>query len=68
MYAVGLKHTLSRNMSTYFVYARQANHADAHYDLGAVGHGIVVDKKDFLGTSFNGTRLQGLSGGLTFDF
>jgi predicted porin len=68
MYAVGVKHTLSRNMSTYFVYARQANHADAHYDLGAVGHGIVVDKKDFLGTSFNGTRLQGLSGGLTFDF
>jgi predicted porin len=68
MYAVGVKHTLSRNMSTYFVYARQANHADAHYDLGAVGHGIVVDKKDFLGTSFNGTRLQGLSAGLTFDF
>jgi len=68
MYAVGVKHTLSRNMSTYFVYARQANHADAHYDLGAVGHGIVVDKKDFLGTSFNGTRLQGISGGLTFDF
>jgi predicted porin len=68
MYAVGVKHTLSRNMSTYFVYARQANHADAHYDLGAVGHGIVVDKKDFTGTSFNGTRLQGISGGLTFDF
>jgi predicted porin len=68
MYAVGVKHTLSRNMSTYFVYARQANHADAHYDLGSTGHGIVVDKKDFTGASFNGTTIQGLSGGLTFDF
>jgi predicted porin len=68
MYAVGVKHTLSRNMSTYFVYARQANHADAHYDLGAIGHGVVVDKKDFAGSGFPGTRLQGLSAGLTFDF
>ncbi|MFI5087626.1 MAG: porin, partial [Terriglobales bacterium] len=68
MYAVGVKHTLSRNMSTYFVYARQANHADAHYDLGSTGHGLIVDKKDFTGFSFNGTRLQGLSAGLTFDF
>jgi predicted porin len=68
MYAAGVKHRWSRNMTSYFVYARQANHPDAHYDLGAVGHGIVVDKKDFTGFSFNGTRLQGLSGGLTFDF
>jgi predicted porin len=68
MYAAGVKHTLTRNMSTYFVYARQANHSDAHYDLGAVGHGVVVDKRDFTGKGFPGTRLQGLSGGLTFDF
>jgi predicted porin len=68
MYAFGLKHTLSKNMSTYFVAARQANHADAHYDLGAVGHGSVVDKRDFTGKGFAGTRLQGVSGGLTFNF
>jgi predicted porin len=68
MYAVGVTHRWSRNMTSYFVYARQANHPDAHYDLGAVGHGIVVDKKDFTGASFNGTTLQGLSAGLTFDF
>jgi len=68
MYAAGLKHTLSRNMSTYFVYARQANAIAAHYDLGAVGHGLVVDKRDFTGTGIPGTRLQGISGGLTFDF
>lgn len=68
MYALGLRHTLTRNMSTYFVYARQANHADAHYDLGAVGHGVTVDKRDFTGTGIPGTRLQGVSGGMTFDF
>jgi predicted porin len=68
MYAAGVKHSWSRNMTSYFVYARQANHPDAHYDLGAVGHGLVVDKKDFTGTSFNGTTLQGLSAGVTFDF
>jgi predicted porin len=68
MYAFGLRHTLTRNMSTYFVAARQANHADSHYDLGAVGHGIVVDKRDFTGTGIPGTRLQGISGGMTFDF
>ena len=68
MYAFGLRHTLTRNMSTYFVAARQANHADSHYDLGAVGHGVVVDKRSFTGTGIPGTRLQGISGGMTFDF
>lgn len=68
MYAIGLRHTLTRNMSTYFVYARQANHPDAHYDLGAVGHGVVADKRDFTGTGIAGTRIQGISGGMTFDF
>jgi predicted porin len=68
MYAFGLRHTLSRNMSAYFVAARQANGVDAHYDLGAVGHGVVVDKRDFTGKGFPGTRLQGISGGMTFDF
>ncbi len=68
MYAAGLKHSWSRNMTSYFVYARQVNHADAHYDLGAVGHGLIVDKKDFTGTGFPGTHLQGLSAGMTFDF
>lgn len=68
MYAAGWKHTLTRNMSAYFVAARQANHTDAHYDLGAVGHGVVVDKRDFTGKSFIGTKIQGVSGGLTFDF
>jgi hypothetical protein len=68
MFAAGMRHTLTRNMSTYFLYTRQANHAFAHYDLGAVGHGVVVDKRDFTGTGIAGTTLQGVSAGMTFDF
>jgi len=68
LYDVGLRHRFNPRMGTYFVYSRQVNHRDAHYDLGAVGHGIPVDKRDFLGTGFAGTRLQGLSAGVTFDF
>jgi len=68
LYDIGIKQHFTRKMSAYFVYARQANHADAHYDLGAVGHGIVVDKRDFLGNGIVGTRLQGVSGGMTYDF
>lgn len=68
LYDVGFKHRFSPRMSAYFVYARQQNHTDAHYDLGAVGHGIPVDKRDFLGTGFPGTTLQGVSVGMTFDF
>jgi predicted porin len=68
MYGAGLKHAITSKMSAYFVYARQANHTDAHYDLGAVGHGLVVDKKDFTGHGFTGLKLQGVSGGMTFDF
>jgi predicted porin len=68
LYDIGLKHRFASKMSAYFVFARQANHGDAHYDLGAVGHGIQVDKRDFLGNGFKGTTLQGVSGGMTYDF
>jgi predicted porin len=68
LFDAGFRHWFTGKVSTYFVYARQANHADAHYDLGAVGHGIVVDKRDFLGPGYPGTRLQGLSAGMTLDF
>jgi predicted porin len=67
-YAFQLRHTLTKNMSAYFVVARQANHADAHYDLGAGGHDAVVDKRDFTGKGFPGTRIQGISVGTTFRF
>jgi predicted porin len=68
LYDIGFRHRFSPRMTSYFVYARQQNARDAHYDLGAVGHGIQVDKRDFLGTGFPGTRLEGISAGMTFDF
>jgi hypothetical protein len=55
-------------MSLYFVFARQANDDRAHYDLGAVGHGVTVDKYDWTGHGAEGTRLQAISAGMTYDF
>jgi predicted porin len=69
MYAVGYKHHFPDKKTTwYLVYARQANHSAAHYDLGASGHGLTVDCHDIAGNCFTGTTLQALSAGITFDF
>ena len=66
---IGYKHHfLEKRMTTYFVYARQMNHQGAHYDLGANGHGAVVDRQDADGKSFTGLTHQGVSVGLTYDF
>ncbi len=65
---VGLKHRFDKKMTTYFVFARQMNHQGAHYDLGANGHGAVVDRADAAGNSFTGRTHTGVSGGLTYDF
>src|SRR6266568_6909118 len=46
MYTVGYKHHYDKQANWYAVYARQANHTGAHYDLGASGHGITTDCKD----------------------
>jgi predicted porin len=64
----GLKHRFSKKMTTYFVFARQMNHQGAHYDLGANGHGAVVDREDAAGNSFTGRTHTAVSGGLTYDF
>lgn len=66
---VGYKHHfLEKRMSAYFVFATQLNHQGAHYDLGANGHGSVVDRLDAAGNSFTGLTHKGLSAGLTYDF
>ncbi len=57
--------------SVYLVYATQMNHNGAHYDLGAVTHGIAYDGKDTsdpLGTAFAGSTLQVASVGMTYNF
>jgi predicted porin len=69
LYAVGYKHFFdARRASWYVVLAEQKNHPGAHYDLGASGHGIVVDCHDAADNCFAGATLKGISAGLTYDF
>ena len=68
MYAVGYKHQWDKQTTWYAVYARQANHVAAHYDLGASGHGITTDCKDANGFCSAGGTLQAVSVGMTYNF
>jgi predicted porin len=68
MYTIGYKHQFDRRSNWYAVYARQANKAGAHYDLGASGHGITTDCKDAAGTCFVGETLQAVSVGWMYSF
>ncbi len=66
---LGFKHHFpDKRTSAYFVFAQQMNHQGAHYDLGANGHGAVVDRQDAAGNSFTGLTHKGISIGLTHDF
>jgi predicted porin len=69
MYAVGYKHHFSDNKTTvYVIGAEVKNHSGGHYDLGASGHGNVVDCKDSTGACFAGTTIKAISAGMTYDF
>jgi predicted porin len=74
MYTIGYKHHFDKKSNWYAVYARQANHTGAHYDLGSSGHGITTDCKDGgngdnVGpTCFTGTTLQAYSVGWMYSF
>jgi predicted porin len=73
MLAVGYKHHFDKQSNWYAVYARQANHTGAHYDLGASGHGITTDCKDAntgaAGAScFTGATPQAVSVGWMYSF
>jgi predicted porin len=74
MYTIGYKHNFDKKSNWYAVYARQANHTGAHYDLGASGHGITTDCKDGgngdnVGpTCFTGATLQAVSVGWMYSF
>lgn len=68
MLALGYKHHFDRQTNWYAVYAHQGNHAGAHYDLGASGHGITTDCHDANGNCFPGTTLQGASVGMQYNF
>jgi len=68
MYTVGYKHHFDKQSNWYAVYARQANHTGAHYDLGSSGHGITTDCKDAAGACFTGETLQAVSVGWMYSF
>ena len=81
MYTVAWKHQVDKNFQYYVDYAVTANHADAHYDLGAGGRGVTTDCHDASNpdaTGFDpnggaprcwaGGRLQGASVGMRYTF
>ncbi len=68
LYDIGWKHHFDKQTSLYAVYATQRNHASAHYDLGASGHGITTDCPDATGTCYFGGKVQAVSIGATYDF
>ncbi|MBS0448218.1 MAG: porin [Proteobacteria bacterium] len=46
LYTAAFKHELAKNTWWYADYAMTANHASAHYDLGAGGRGVTTDCHD----------------------
>ena len=84
LYSLAWRHAVDKYTTLYIDYAMTDNHADAHYDLGAGGHGVTTDCHDstpmaaFDPTTggvtntgphcFSGGRLQGVSAGVAFKF
>jgi predicted porin len=84
MYALVWKHAFDRHLTAYIDGAITANHAAAHYDLGAGGHSVTTDCHDasdlaaFDPTTggvtgdgphcFAGGRLKGASIGIDYRF
>lgn len=81
MFTLAWKHQVNKQFSYYADYAMTANHADAHYDLGAGGRAVTTDCHDASnpdGTGFDpngggghcfaGGRLQGVSVGMKYTF
>lgn len=84
MYTAALRHSFGKFTNVYFAWALTANHAAAHYDLGAGGHGVTTDCHDSTplaafdpttgGVSntgphcYAGGQLQGISIGFVHNF
>jgi len=84
MYTVAWRHFIDKHTTFYVDWAMTVNHADAHYDLGAGGHGVTTDCHDSSPTAafdlttgtivndgphcFAGGRLQGVSAGVNYRF
>jgi predicted porin len=72
MYALGWKHHFADKKTTFYaVAATQRNHKDAHFDLGASGHGATIDCHDNTLPSqvcYPGNIIKAVSIGMTYDF
>ncbi len=84
MYTITGTHQVDRNLSFYANYAMTVNNGNAHYDLGAGGHGITTDCHDsgtatsggisanggITGTPscWGGSHIQGVSVGMRYRF
>jgi predicted porin len=84
LYSVAWRHALDKYTTFYADWAMTVNRADAHYDLGAGGHGVTTDCHDSTplaafdpttGTvtndgphCFAGGKLQGVSVGVNYKF
>jgi predicted porin len=81
MFTLAWKHQVDKNFSYYVDYATTRNHPDAHFDLGAGGHGVTTDchdasNPDTSGFDPNGGaphcvkggKLQGVSVGMKYTF
>jgi predicted porin len=84
LYSLAWRHAIDKALTMYVDYAMTDNHRDAHYDLGAGGHGVTTDCHDstpmaaFDATTggvtntgphcFAGGRLQGVSAGVAYKF
>ena len=84
LYSLAWRHMIDKSTTIYADWAMTDNHADAHYDLGAGGHGVTTDCHDstplaaFDPTTggvtntgphcFSGGRLQGVSVGVGYRF
>jgi predicted porin len=84
LYSLAWRHMIDKSTTVYADWAMTVNHADAHYDLGAGGHGVTTDCHDstplaaFDPTTggvtntgphcFSGGKLQGVSVGVGYRF
>jgi predicted porin len=67
MYSLAWRHAIDKSLTLYADWAMTVNHADAHYDLGAGGHGVTTDCHDSSPlAAFDPTANNG-NGGVTGD-
>ena len=79
MYTLQWWHKLDKQLTVYFDWAETINDGNAHYDIGAGGHGIKTDCHDATHTTFvdyssagpttwGGCHEQGFSTGVSYRF